>query len=129
MPIMSSQMLACDWVKNCHGTITLNGIKIDLVNELMTFLSCCLLFCLLNKISARSCCVCFGYSSSSLCYHLCLCRENLFSDCIRGCFVVACTLCAFISLVWLREQIITNGGPAWLEPNVADQLPQLNVVS
>lgn len=59
---------------------------------------------------------------------LSLCRENLFSDCIRGCFVVACTLCAFISLVWLREQIITNGGPAWLEPN-ADPLPQLNVVS
>ena len=42
--------------------------------------------------------------------------------------MVACTLCAFISLVWLREQIITNGGPAWLEPN-ADPLPQLNVVS
>ncbi|CAH3042084.1 unnamed protein product [Pocillopora meandrina] len=57
-----------------------------------------------------------------------LSTENLFSDCIRGCFVVACTLCAFISLVWLREQIITNGGPAWLEPN-ADPLPQLNVIN
>ena len=44
------------------------------------------------------------------------CRENLLSDCIKGCFVVACTLCAFISLVWLREQIVMNGGPDWLEP-------------
>ncbi len=30
--------------------------------------------------------------------------------------MVACTLCAFISLVWLREQIVMNGGPVWLEP-------------
>ena len=43
-------------------------------------------------------------------------RENLIPDCIKGCFVVACTMCAFISLVWLREQIVMNGGPAWLEP-------------
>ncbi|CAB3989401.1 E3 ubiquitin- ligase MARCH6 isoform X1 [Paramuricea clavata] len=45
-----------------------------------------------------------------------LSTENLIPDCIKGCFVVACTLCAFISLVWLREQIVMNGGPAWLEP-------------
>ncbi|XP_074616038.1 E3 ubiquitin-protein ligase MARCHF6-like [Acropora palmata] len=50
--------------------------------------------------------------------------ENLFADCIRGCFVVACTLCAFISLVWLREQILMNGGPEWLEPNPNDAAPQ-----
>ena len=37
---------------------------------------------------------------------------------------MACTLCAFISLVWLREQIVTNGGPDWLEPN-NEPLPQL----
>lgn len=49
-----------------------------------------------------------------MCFHFF--SDNLFSDCIKGCFVVACTLCAFISLVWLREQIVMNGGPAWLEP-------------
>ncbi|KAK2554679.1 E3 ubiquitin-protein ligase MARCHF6 [Acropora cervicornis] len=53
-----------------------------------------------------------------------LSTENLFADCIRGCFVVACTLCAFISLVWLREQILMNGGPEWLEPNPNDAAPQ-----
>ena len=42
-------------------------------------------------------------------------RENLASDCFQGCFVVTCTLCAFISLVWLREQILHGGGPDWLE--------------
>ena len=42
---------------------------------------------------------------------------------------MACTLCAFISLVWLREQIVMNGGPEWLEPNVVDPLPQVNAVS
>ena len=56
-------------------------------------------------------------------------RENLFADCIRGCFVVACTLCAFISLVWLREQILMNGGPEWLEPNPNDAAPQAAPVS
>ena len=42
--------------------------------------------------------------------------------------MVACTLCAFISLVWLREQIVMNGGPEWLEPNVVEPLPQLQGV-
>ncbi|XP_050395174.1 E3 ubiquitin-protein ligase MARCHF6 [Patella vulgata] len=44
-----------------------------------------------------------------------LSTENLASDCFQGCFVVTCTLCAFISLVWLREQILHGGGPDWLE--------------
>ncbi|XP_064599110.1 E3 ubiquitin-protein ligase MARCHF6-like [Liolophura sinensis] len=44
-----------------------------------------------------------------------LSTENLLSDCFQGCFVVTCTLCAFISLVWLREQILHGGGPDWLE--------------
>ncbi|XP_011417611.1 E3 ubiquitin-protein ligase MARCHF6-like isoform X2 [Magallana gigas] len=44
-----------------------------------------------------------------------LSTENLASDCFHGCFVVTCTLCAFISLVWLREQILHGGGPDWLE--------------
>lgn len=50
-----------------------------------------------------------------LCGLLECCRENLASDCFQGCFVVTCTLCAFISLVWLREQILHGGGPDWLE--------------
>ncbi|KAG7249893.1 hypothetical protein CRUP_025730, partial [Coryphaenoides rupestris] len=36
-----------------------------------------------------------------------------------GCFVVTCTLCAFISLVWLREQIVHGGAPHWLEQHQA----------
>lgn len=50
--------------------------------------------------------------------------DNLLPDCIKGCFVVACTLCAFISLVWLREQIVMNGGPVWLEPR--EEVVQVN---
>lgn len=44
-----------------------------------------------------------------------LSTENLVGDCFQGCLVVTCTLCAFISLVWLREQILHGGGPEWLE--------------
>ncbi|KAG8180465.1 hypothetical protein JTE90_001997 [Oedothorax gibbosus] len=44
-----------------------------------------------------------------------LSTENVFSDSLYGCIVVTCTLCAFISLVWLREQILHGGGPDWLE--------------
>ncbi|GAB1599338.1 E3 ubiquitin-protein ligase MARCH6-like [Argonauta hians] len=44
-----------------------------------------------------------------------LSTENIVSDSFQGCFVVICTLCAFISLVWLREQILHGGGPDWLE--------------
>ncbi|KAL2085385.1 hypothetical protein ACEWY4_018705 [Coilia grayii] len=47
-----------------------------------------------------------------------LSTENLLADCLQGCFVVTCTLCAFISLVWLREQIIHGGAPQWLEHNL-----------
>lgn len=54
--------------------------------------------------------------------------ENLAADVFRGCFVVTCTLFAFIGLVWLREQILHGGGPDWLErdepPVVAPQPPQ-----
>ena len=45
-----------------------------------------------------------------------LSTENLLSDGFYGCCVVTCTLCAFISLVWLREQIL-RGGPDWLNHN------------
>uniref|UniRef100_A0A8C7VHX0 E3 ubiquitin-protein ligase MARCHF6 n=1 Tax=Oncorhynchus mykiss TaxID=8022 RepID=A0A8C7VHX0_ONCMY len=51
-----------------------------------------------------------------------LSTENLLADCLQGCFVVTCTLCAFISLVWLREQIVHGGAPQWLEQN--QQQPQ-----
>ncbi|XP_036374704.1 E3 ubiquitin-protein ligase MARCHF6-like isoform X1 [Megalops cyprinoides] len=47
-----------------------------------------------------------------------LSTENLLADCLQGCFVVTCTLCAFISLVWLREQIVHGGAPQWLEQNL-----------
>lgn len=41
--------------------------------------------------------------------------ENIAADVFRGCFVVTCTLFAFIGLIWLREQILHGGGPDWLE--------------
>ncbi|XP_066593541.1 E3 ubiquitin-protein ligase MARCHF6 [Prorops nasuta] len=44
-----------------------------------------------------------------------LSTENITSDVFHGCFVVTCTLFAFIGLVWLREQILHAGGPDWLE--------------
>lgn len=44
-----------------------------------------------------------------------LSTENIASDVFHGCFVVTCTLFAFIGLVWLREQILHGGGPEWLE--------------
>lgn len=61
------------------------------------------------------------YAEVSYLSHFCLTkrvyRENLLADCLQGCFVVTCTLCAFISLVWLREQIVHGGAPLWLEQN------------
>jgi len=47
-----------------------------------------------------------------------LSTENIVGDILQGGFVVLCSLAAFISLVWLREQILSGGGPDWLE-NVA----------
>ncbi|XP_020288233.1 E3 ubiquitin-protein ligase MARCH6 [Pseudomyrmex gracilis] len=60
-----------------------------------------------------------------------LSTENISSDIFHGCFVVTCTLFAFIGLVWLREQILHAGGPDWLErDNVqlppVDNPPQAN---
>ena len=45
------------------------------------------------------------------------CRENLASDALQGTFVVLCSLCVFISLVWLREQLVHGGIPVWLQNN------------
>jgi len=51
-----------------------------------------------------------------VCACMCVCcSENILSDCFQGCFIVTCTLCTFISLVWLREQILHGGGPDWLD--------------
>jgi len=59
-----------------------------------------------------------------------LSTENILIDILQGCAVVTLTLLAFIGLVWLREQILHGGGPAWLEPEdpVPDQQagPQQN---
>ncbi|CAL4114135.1 unnamed protein product [Meganyctiphanes norvegica] len=50
-----------------------------------------------------------------------LSTENLVSDIFHGCFVVTCTLSAFISLVWLREQILHGGGPDWLDQEINNE--------
>lgn len=54
-----------------------------------------------------------------------LSAENISSDVFHGCFVVTCTLFAFIGLVWLREQILHAGGPDWLERDNV-QLPPVD---
>ncbi|KYM92141.1 E3 ubiquitin-protein ligase MARCH6 [Atta colombica] len=59
-----------------------------------------------------------------------LSTESISSDVFHGCFVVTCTLFAFIGLVWLREQILHAGGPDWLERDIqlppVDNPPQAN---
>ncbi|XP_053739411.1 E3 ubiquitin-protein ligase MARCHF6-like isoform X1 [Synchiropus splendidus] len=52
-----------------------------------------------------------------------LSTQNLTADCLQGCFVVTCTLCAFIGLVWLREQIIHDRDPQWLGQNPLPLVP------
>ena len=56
-------------------------------------------------------------------------RENVVGDCFQGCFVVTCTLCAFISLVWLREQILHGGGPEWVLIDNLAHRAQVRVIS
>uniref|UniRef100_A0A8C9ZQ21 E3 ubiquitin-protein ligase MARCHF6 n=1 Tax=Sander lucioperca TaxID=283035 RepID=A0A8C9ZQ21_SANLU len=69
-------------------------------------------------------CVFTGSVSSLLTLPLdMLSTQNLLADCLQGCFVVTCTLCAFISLVWLREQIVHGGAPQWLEQNPPPLVP------
>lgn len=41
--------------------------------------------------------------------------NNVLEDVMQGVLVVASTLCAFISLVWLREQILNGNGPDWID--------------
>ncbi|XP_011314969.1 E3 ubiquitin-protein ligase MARCH6 isoform X2 [Fopius arisanus] len=52
--------------------------------------------------------------------------DNISSDVFHGCFVVTCTLFAFIGLVWLREQILHAGGPDWLERDAPLMPPDVN---
>lgn len=42
--------------------------------------------------------------------------DRILTDVLQGGLVVFCSLGAFICLLWLREQILTGGGPAWLLP-------------
>ncbi|CAF4305469.1 unnamed protein product, partial [Rotaria magnacalcarata] len=54
--------------------------------------------------------------------------DNLFTDVLQGGLVVFCSLGAFICLLWLREQILSGGGPAWLQPAEPEPARQLAVV-
>lgn len=54
--------------------------------------------------------------------------KNISGDIFHGCFVVTCTLFAFIGLIWLREQILHGGGPDWLERDDPNIQIQLNVL-
>ena len=65
--------------------------------------------------------------------------DHLLTDVLQGGLVVFCSLGAFICLLWLREQILTGGGPAWLQPadpDIARQpvivpapaVPEVNVI-
>ncbi|XP_076818260.1 E3 ubiquitin-protein ligase MARCHF6-like [Clavelina lepadiformis] len=51
-----------------------------------------------------------------------LSTKNIGQDILHGCLVVACTLSAFISLVWLRVQILNGDMPGWLMPR-PEELP------
>lgn len=50
--------------------------------------------------------------------------DHLLTDVLQGGLVVFCSLGAFICLLWLREQILTGGGPAWLQPGDPEQARQ-----
>ena len=43
-----------------------------------------------------------------------LSTESIGRDVIHGCAIVACTLSAFICLIWLRVQVLNGDLPAWL---------------
>lgn len=43
------------------------------------------------------------------------CREDILYDCANGLLVVLVSLLAFISIVWLRDQLVHGLGPNWLE--------------
>lgn len=43
------------------------------------------------------------------------CREDILFDCAHGLVIVLVSLLAFISIVWLRDQLVHGLGPNWLE--------------
>ncbi|MFH4981829.1 hypothetical protein AB6A40_008538 [Gnathostoma spinigerum] len=53
--------------------------------------------------------------------------ENIFVDCLKGCFIVSIFLCTFISLLWLQEQIVHGGPHEWL--NIDDAEGEGNVAA
>ncbi|XP_018913896.1 E3 ubiquitin-protein ligase MARCHF6 isoform X2 [Bemisia tabaci] len=54
--------------------------------------------------------------------------DNIPADIFHGCFVVTCTLLAFLGLIYLREQILHGGGPDWLEQDEPNQQQDARVV-
>lgn len=55
-----------------------------------------------------------------------LSTENVTQDGLYGFLIVISTLCFFIAIVWLREQIIHGGAPDWLEPPVRQLADRAN---
>ncbi|KAK6029201.1 zinc finger, C3HC4 type [Ostertagia ostertagi] len=49
--------------------------------------------------------------------------EHIFPDVFKGCFLLIIFICTFISLVWLREQIIHGGPHDFLNIEQADAIP------
>ena len=53
--------------------------------------------------------------------------NNIGQDIMHGCVIVACTLSAFISLLWLRIQVLHGDLPAWLIPrNIEEPVEEVN---
>ena len=50
-----------------------------------------------------------------------LSTSSIGQDIMHGCAIVACTLSAFICLIWLRVQVLNGDLPAWLIPRRQDQ--------
>lgn len=55
-----------------------------------------------------------------------LSTEHIFIDCLYGIVVVGLTLGTFVCFMWVREQIMLNGGPEWLEIRNLDNPNNLN---
>jgi len=100
----------------CHACIHFTAGMCILINSVHKFNK---LTCLYEEYCYRA--LCQGWCICVYaCVFVCMCyRENILSDCFQGCFIVTCTLCTFISLVWLREQILHGGGPDWLDQEPA----------
>ena len=49
-----------------------------------------------------------------------LSTNGIGQDIMHGCAIVACTLSAFIALIWLRVQVLNGELPSWLAPRNED---------